>query len=73
MSRLIIDNQSDLEMDTVIRLVESVVKNGRISNNGKQYCYLTSFGIEDKEYHVVSRLNKNSDSFIIYNAKPIEQ
>lgn len=39
---------------------------GRISNNDKQYCYLTSFTINGQEYHIVSDLNEKSDKLIFY-------
>ena len=35
------DNISDL---VAIRLVKEVIEQGKISNNGTSYCYLTVFG-----------------------------
>jgi hypothetical protein len=32
----------------------------------KQYCYLTSFTIDGKEYHIVSDLNEKSDKLTFY-------
>lgn len=66
MRKLIIQNDSDLSMSCAMALVESVVKQGRISNDGKQFCYLTSFDVDGHEYHVVSDLNKYSDKLTIY-------
>ncbi len=66
MNKLIIQNDSDLKMSDCLRLIEAVMKQGRISNNGKQYAYLVSFGIDSNEYHIVSDLNKGSDKFTIY-------
>ena len=35
------DNIDDL---TAVSLVKQVIEQGKISNNGKSYCYLTLFG-----------------------------
>jgi len=66
MSKIIIKNQTEMDDISVLTLVQRVIKNGRISNNGKQYCYLTSFEIENKEYHIVTDLRKCSDVFTFY-------
>jgi len=42
--------------------VYSVIKQGRISNDGKAYCYLTRF---DTGITVVAKRNKNSDTFVL--------
>jgi len=66
MGRIIINNKSDLsDMDAVIFTVK-VMQSGRISNNGKQYCYLSSFNSNGNEYHIVTDLREKSDSFTIY-------
>ena len=44
------DNISDL---VAISLVKEVIKQGKISNNGTNYCYLTVFGnicVETQQY-----------------------
>ena len=44
------DNIDDL---TAISLVKQVIEQGKISNNGNSYCYLTSFGdifVETRQY-----------------------
>ena len=46
--------------------VFKVMKSGRISNNNKQYCYLSAFTYNRCEYHVVTDLREKSDSFTIY-------
>lgn len=73
MSKIIIENRSDLDMETVLLLVNRVIKSGRISNYGKQYCYGTSFGIGNADYMVATDLNKNSDRFTIYKQPTKEQ
>ena len=65
-SKLIVENRTDLPMVDVLRLAQEVVNMGRISNYGRQYCYLTSFSIGDEEYHIASDLNKQSDKLICY-------
>lgn len=66
MSRIIINNQTKLSDSVALEMISQVVKLGRISNNGKQYCYLCVVPWDEVDYHVVSALNKNSDSFTIY-------
>jgi len=67
MSKLIIDNRTELTDFEAITLVGRVIKQGRISNNNKQYCYGTRVTIEDKEYMIWTDLNKKSDRFVITN------
>lgn len=66
MGRIIINNRSELSDSTVMEMIMSVIKNGRISNDGKQYCYLSTFIIQGKEYDVATDLRKGSDSFTVY-------
>lgn len=66
MGRIIINNKSDLSDQEAVMFVFRVIGSGRISNNDKQYCYLTSTKINDKEYHCVTDLRKKSDSFTVY-------
>ena len=65
MNKLIIDNRTDLSDFDALTLVINVVWDGRISNDGKQYCYLTSMPINEKQYVVSTDLNKRSDRFVI--------
>lgn len=66
MERLIINNKSDLSMEVCLDLCRRVVRQGRISANGTQYCYATRFYYNESFYVVYSNLNKGSDSFTIY-------
>ena len=66
MGKLIIKNQTDITDISVLELVKRVIQIGRVSNNETQYCYLTSFTIDNKEYHIVTDLNKCSDVFTFY-------
>lgn len=64
--KLIIDNRSRLEDSECLTLIQRVMEEGRVSNNGKQYCYVTRFhgGVT-----VYSDLNKKSDRFIIVDSE----
>ena len=66
MEKIIIENRTDLNLSVVFMFIHSVISCGRISGNGKQYCYLTTFNHDDEEYHVVTDVNKRSDRFVIY-------
>jgi hypothetical protein len=60
-AKLILENKTDLPMIDFLRLAQEVVKLGRISKDGKQYCYAVSFTIDGQQYHIISELNKKSD------------
>ena len=45
--------------------IKKVIEKGRISNKGRQYCYITSF----HGFNVLSRLNKKSDCFVILDKR----
>lgn len=66
MSKIIIHNKTGLEDTDVLHLVTDIIKHGRISNGNKQYSYLTSYRRGETEYHIVTDLNKNSDTFTAY-------
>ncbi len=65
MNKLIIDNRTELTDLEAVTLVSKVIDQGRISNDGKRYCYGTVITIEDKEYMIWTDLNKKSDRFVI--------
>jgi len=66
MSRLIIENRSAVNDADTLSYVAAVIRAGRISNDGKQYCYCTKF----KDGTMVSTdLNKSSDRFIVWDYK----
>lgn len=53
------DNIDDL---TAISLVKQVIEQGKISNNGNSYCYLTMFG----DIFVETRQYRKSPCFMVY-------
>ena len=68
MSKLIIENRTKRLSDyQCLAYVEKVIAEGRVSNNDKQYCYLTAFGKVGGKIMVATDLNKNSDRFVIYD------
>ncbi len=66
MGRIIINNKSELPDGVVLGFVMRIIEGGRKSNNGKQYCYLSTFKIGDIQYDVATDLRKRSDSFTVY-------
>lgn len=68
MGKVIINNRSSASDAEIANTVSLVMKEGRVSNNGKQYCYLVSVPINGKETHIVSDLNSKSDRFTAYDA-----
>ena len=63
MDKIIIENRTDKHMNEVLGYVAAVIQGGRISNDGKQYCYATRF---KENIMVYTDLNKKSDRFIIW-------
>ena len=65
MNKLIIDNRTELTDLEAVTLVSKVINQGRVSNDGKQYCYATIAKVGGVEYAVYTDLNKMSDRFVI--------
>lgn len=67
MSRSIVNNETGLDDWHVFDLIRRVIEMGRISNNGTQYCYATTFNAEQAKYVVAaSRTKVGTDVFHIY-------
>lgn len=64
--RVIIDNKTELKLADALILLQLAIEPGKISNDGKQHCYLTKMQFSNEVYLVESRLNKKSERFIIY-------
>lgn len=71
--KLIINNDSDLSMAEVLVLTQSVVSDGRVSGDGKSYCYITSF-VNGKFRGIMcyAQRNKNSDTLIFWRETKAE-
>ena len=65
MNRIIIENRTDVPDADVVRMVATVIDQGRISNGGKQYCYATRFASLD----IFTVLNGASDRFVAVDNK----
>jgi hypothetical protein len=65
--KLIIQNQSELTDIDAIGLVYKVIANGKISENGKSYCYATTFKIKKNKYVVYANGNQDKTNFTIEN------
>lgn len=64
--RITIDIRDDIHPYTALELVQEVIKGGRVSDNGKMYCYATIF---NTTYYgdicVRTREYRKSDCFIV--------
>lgn len=69
MSKIIIHNLSKVKTDAeALEMVSQVVADGRVSANGKSYCYLTVFTRHDGNFGVSAILNKSgSDTFKVWD------
>lgn len=68
MSTIIVHNESSASDQEALYKVSTVIGMGRISNEGKQYCYATTFhpvNPGDPGLVVVTAKNKRSDTFIV--------
>lgn len=67
MGKLIIDNRSGHKDEDALRLCIQVIKEGRISDEGKSYCHLTTFAAKDNDVSVFAKRNKRSDKLTVYD------
>ena len=67
MGKLIIKNNSSLSDRDAMRVVGRVIEEGRLSDNGKSYCYLSIYNLKPNKIAVLARLNKNSDTLVLWD------
>lgn len=60
-----IDIRDDIPPSTALQLVKNVVDRGRISGNGKYYCFATIFDTNIGDIWVYTNLYRKSDCFIV--------
>lgn len=62
-----IDIRDNIPDDIAIELVASVIRQGRISQQGgrKYYCWVTQISYMDEEYVVYTRDNRKTDCFVV--------
>jgi len=68
MSKIIIDNRSNISDIDALKLVEDVIEDGRVSDFGKSYCSVSVFTRGKEKTSVYARNNKSSDTFIVMAA-----
>lgn len=64
-NKIIIEIENNVPQDVAIQCVSRVIADGRISNDGKNYCYATDFTTKIGEVCVYVRPNSKNDSFIV--------
>ena len=60
-TKLIINIKDNIDPEEALFRVIQVINQGRISNNGRDYCYATSWDSET----VYAQSNKKSDTFTV--------
>ena len=65
MNKIIVENRTDMSDLDSLELACSVIRQGRVSNNNKQYCYVCTSKVNNKNYAISTDLNKKSDRFVI--------
>lgn len=65
MSKIIVHNLSGVRDDEALNLVARVVQNGRVSDQGRSYCYCTTFEDAASKLAVYAKRNKSGDSFSV--------
>ena len=61
-----IKSEPDISDEVLTQLVWSVVAQGKISNDGKHYCYATLFDVDGRQYMVGSNDKGKSQMFYVY-------
>ena len=66
--KIIIHIGNGIDTTTALQLVQSVVSNGKVSNNETQYCYHTEFSTDNypENYHVTADVNSKSHVFRVW-------
>ena len=67
MKEIRIKYDDEISDELASRLVLSVIHQGKISNEGKSYCYATVFKVDGTEYKVVA--NDKTKSTLFYVTK----
>lgn len=65
--------EEDISDDMMLRLVSAVVAQGKMSNEGKSYCYATLFEVDGQQYMVEANDKGKSQMFYVYKKKGGEQ
>lgn len=63
--RIEIDIRDGIAPEIALECVTMVVREGRISNDGKSYCWATTFSVGDEKIAVITRNYRKNDCFIV--------
>ena len=69
MKEIRIKYDEDISDELALQFVLSVIHQGKISNEGKSYCFATVFKINGTEYEVVANDKTKSTMFYITKTK----
>lgn len=69
MKEIRIKYDDDISDELASQLAWSVINQGKISNDGKSYCYVTVFNVNGTEYQVTLNNKTKSIMFYIYRVK----
>lgn len=61
-----IKSEEGISDDMLLRLVSSVVAQGKMSNKGKSYCYAMLFELDEQQYMVEANDKGKSQMFYVY-------
>ena len=61
-----IKSEPDISDDMLLHFVSSAVSQGKISNEGKSYCYDTLFEVNAQKYMVEANDKGKSQMFYVY-------
>lgn len=67
--RIEIDIRDGIAPEVALVCVEKVVREGRISNDGKSYCWVTTFSVGGEKMAVITRNYRKNDCFIVKREK----
>lgn len=66
-----IKSEPDISDDMLLHLVSSAVSQGKISNEGKSYCYATLYEVDEQRY-MVETSDKKVQMFYVYKKGDIQ-
>ena len=61
-----LDIRDNISPTIALECVRQVIAQGKISNNGKSYCYAAIFDTDEGKIWVVTRPYRKSSCFLIY-------
>ena len=64
--RIHIDIRHDIPKTVALECVKQVIEQGKVSADGKSYCYATTFDTSVGEVWVATRQYRKSDCFLVY-------